>query len=111
MFFYVRLTPAYDLDLTKFEVTNRLLRIAPHRYLALLLMLIKRGFITEIRKDDLRRDQMRRHLASDTSPVVYEFAPDAGICEKQRRVYADVNAFINADDDTLWARARAAEWP
>ena len=97
--------------MTKLEVTNRLLHIAPHHGVALLLMLVELGLITETRKEDLRREQTRRHFASDTSTRVYEIAPDAPTGEKQHRFYTTINAYLGADDDTLWARARSAEWP
>ena len=109
--FYFALFRAHNLDPAKHEVVNRLLRVAPHHGLALLVMLTERGFISETRKDELRREQTHRHLASDSSPRVYEIAPEAGSNEKQRRFYAAITAFLNADDDALWARARAAEWP
>ena len=38
--FYFRLTCEHDLDQPKLEATNRLLRIAPHLGLALLVMLV-----------------------------------------------------------------------
>ena len=49
--FYFRLTNTHDLDQPKLEATNRLLRIAPHLGLALLVMLVKNGLITETRQE------------------------------------------------------------
>ena len=59
----------------------------------------------------MRREQTARHLANDTSTHVYEIAPIAPTRDKQRRFYKTVNAFLAADDDTMRARSRAAEWP
>ena len=88
-----------------------MLRIAPHLGLALLVMLVENGLITETRQEALRREQTGRHLANDTTTRVYEIAPIAPTLDKQHRFYKTVNAFLAADDDTLRARSRAAEWP
>ena len=58
----------------------------------------------------LRLEQTSRHLANETTTHVSEIAPDALTREKQHRFYKTVNAFLAADDDTLRARSRAAEW-
>ena len=79
---YFRVTLAYDLGVTKLEVTNRLLRIAHHHGLKLLHMRVMRKLITETRKEDLRREQTRRHLASDTSTRGYKVVLDASTREK-----------------------------
>lgn len=92
-------------------MTKRLLRIAPYNGLALLLMLVERGLITETLNKDLRREQTCRHFASETTKRLYEIAFDAPICQKQHCFYTTVNEFLGADKDTLWARARSAEWP
>ena len=110
-FFYFRITCTYDLDQPKLEATNRLLRIAPHLGLALLVMLVNNGLIAETRQEALRREQTGRHLANDTTMHAYEIAPNAPTRDKQHRFYKTVNAFLAADDDTLPARSRAAEWP
>ena len=109
--FYFRLTCTHDLDQPKLEATNRLLRIAPHLGLALLVMLVENGLIAETRQEALRGKQTGRHLANDTTTHVYEIAPNAPTRDKQHRYYKIVNAFLAADDDTLRARSRAAEWP
>ena len=88
-----------------------MLRIAPHLGLALLVMLVESGLITETRQEALRREQTGRHLANDTTTNVYEIAPEAPTREKQHRFYKTVNTFLAADDDTLRARSRAAESP
>ena len=64
----------------KFAVTNRLLRIATHLDVALMVMLV-----ASLRRphQELRREQTRRHLAGDTSTRVYEIAPDAASRAKQ----------------------------
>ena len=108
---YFRLTCTHDLDQPKLKATNRLLRIAPYRGLALFLMLVENGLIAETRQEALRREQTGRHLANDTTTHVYEIAPNAPTRDKQHRFYKTVNVFIAADDDTLCARLRAAEWP
>ena len=87
------------------------MRIAPHLGLALLVMLVGDGLITETREEALRREQTARHLANDTTTRVYEIAPNAPTRDKQHRFYNTVNAFLAADDDTLRARSRTAEWP
>ena len=74
-------------------------------------MLVGDGLITETRQEDLRRKQTARHLANDTTTRVYEITPIAPTREKQHRFYKTANAFLAADDDTLRARSRAAEWP
>ena len=74
-------------------------------------MLVENGLITETRQEALRREQTARHLANDTTAHVYEIAPIAPTRDKQHRFYKTVNAFLAADDDTLRARSRAAEWP
>ena len=109
--FYFRLTRTHDLDQPKLDASNRLLRIAPHLGLALLVMLVESGLITETRQEALRREQTGRHLANDTTTHVYEIAPYVPMREKQHRFYKTVNAFLAADEDTLSARSRAAEWP
>ena len=109
--FYFRLTNTHDLDQPKLEATNRLLRIAPHLGLALLVMLVKNGLIAETRQEALRREQTGRNLPNDTTTCVYEIALNARTRDKQHRFYKTVNAFLAADDDTLRARSRAAEWP
>ena len=109
--FYFRLTNTHDLDQPKLAATNRLLRIAPHLGLALLVMLVETGLITETRQEALRRKQKGHHLANDTTTPVYEIAPNAPTRDKQHRFYTTVNPFLAADDDTLRARSRAAEWP
>ena len=68
------------------------------------------GLIAETRQEALRREQASRHLANDTTHV-YEIAPNALTRDKQHRFYKTVNASFAADDDTLRARSRAAEWP
>ena len=97
--------------MVKFEVTNRLLRIAPHLGVALMVMLVDAGLITQTRKEELRREQTRRHLAGDTATRVYEIAPDAPSRSRQCLFYQTVSGFLGADDDTLEARLRSAEWP
>ena len=109
--FYFTLSHAHNLPPVKHEIVNRLLRIAPHHGLAFHVSLAEKGLISEALKDDLRREQTHRHLANDTSMRVYELAPDAGSHEKQRRLNATVKAFLGADDEALWVRARSAEWP
>ena len=109
--FYFRLTNTHELDQLKLDATNRLLRIAPHLGLALLVMLVENGLISEARQEALRREQTGRHLANGKSTHVYEIAPNAPARDKQHRFYKTVNAFLNADDATLRARSRAAEWP
>ena len=109
--FYFRLTCTHDLDQPKLEVTNRLLRIAPDLGLALLVMLVENGLIAETRQEALRREQTGCHLANDTTTCVYEIAPNVPTCDRQHRFYKTVNAFLAADEDTLRARSRAAEWP
>ena len=98
--FYFRLTCTHDLDQPKLEATNRLLRIAPHLGLALLVMLVENGLIAETRQEALRREQTGRYLAYDTTTHVYEIAPNAPTRDKQHRLYKTVNAFLAADDDT-----------
>ena len=97
--------------MVKFEVTNRLLRIAPHLGVTLLVMLVDASLITQTRKKELRREQTRRHLKSDTSTRVYEIAPDARSRARQCFFYQTVSGFLGADDDTLEARSRSAERP
>ena len=109
--FYFRLTNTHELAQPKLDATNRLLRIAPHLGLALLVILVENGLITERRQEALRREQTVRHLANDTTAHVYEIAPIASTRDKQHRFYKTVNAFLSADDDTLRARSRAANWP
>ena len=109
--FYFRMTNTHDLDQPKLEATNRLLRIAAHIGLALLVMLVENGLITQTRQEALRREQTGRHLANDTTTHVYEIAPNALTREKQHRFYKTVNAFLASDNDKLCARCRAAEWP
>ena len=109
--FYFRLTCTHDLDQPKLEASNRLLRIAPHLGLALLVMLVENGLITETRHEALRNEQTGRHIANDTTTRVYEIVPNAPTRDKQHRFYKTVNIFLAADDDMLRARSRAAEWP
>ena len=109
--FYFRLTNTHELDQPKLDASNRLLRIAPHLGLALLVMLVGDGLIAEARQEALRRKKTARHLANDTMTRVYEIAPNAPTSDKQHRFYKTVNAFHAADDDTLRACFRAAEWP
>ena len=87
------------------------MRIAPHLGLALLVMLVENGLITETRQEALRREQTARHLANDTTTHVYEIAPNAPTRDKQHRFYKTVNAYFAVDVDTLRARSRTAEWP
>ena len=75
--FYFRLTYTHELDQPKLDASNRLLRIAPHLGLALLVMPVGDGLITETRQEALRREQTARHLANDTTPRFYEIAPRA----------------------------------
>ena len=107
--FYFRLTNTHELDQPKLYVTNRLLRIAPHLGLALIVMFVENGLITETRQEALSREQTARHLVNDTTAHVYEIAPIAPTRDK--RFYKTVNAFLAADDDTLRALSRTAEWP
>ena len=74
-------------------------------------MVVDAGLITQPRKEELRREQPRRNLAGDTSTRVYEIAPDAPSCARQCLFYQTVSGFLGADDDTLEARSRSAEWP
>ena len=74
-------------------------------------MLVGDGLIAETRQEALRREQTGRHLANVTTTRVYEIAPTAPTRDKQHRFYKTVNAFLAADDDTLRARSRVAEWP
>ena len=87
-----------------------MLRIAPHLGIALYVMLVENGLITETRQEAFRREQTGRHLANDTKAHVYEIAPIAPTRDKQHSFHKTVNAFL-AVDDTLRARFRAAEWP
>ena len=75
--FYFRLTCKHDLDQPKLEASNRLLRIASHLGLALLVMLVENGLITETRQEALRREQTGRHLANDMTTRAYKIAPNA----------------------------------
>ena len=109
--FYFRLTNTHELDQPMLDATKRLLRIAPHFGLALFVMLVENGLISEARQEALRGEQTGRHLADDTSTHVYEIAPNAPARDKQHRFYKTVNAFVVAADDTLRARSRSAEWP
>ena len=109
--FYFRLTRTHELEQAKLDASNRMLRIAAHLGLALLVMLVEGGLISETRQEALRREQTGRHLANDTTTHVYEIEPDAQTREKQHRFDKSVNAFLAADVDTLRARSRAAEWP
>ena len=54
-----------------------------------------------MRKENLRRKQTRRRLASDTFTCVYEIVLSASTREKQHRVYTTINAYLGAEDDTL----------
>ena len=105
---YFRLTRTHDLDRPKLDALNRLLRIAPHLGLALLVMLVESGLITETRQEALRRKHTGRHLANDTTTHVYGIALDAPTRKKQHRFYKTVNAFFVADDNMFRARSRAA---
>ena len=87
------------------------MRIAPHDGLAFVVMLAEKGFISNLRKDNLQSKNTRRHLASDTSMRVYELAPGAGSDVKQRRFHATIKAFFGADYEALLARASSAECP
>ena len=107
---YFKLTCTHDLNQPKLEASNRLLRIATHFCLTLLVMLVENGLITEIRQEASRRELTGIHLANDTTSQVYEIAPNAPTRDKLHRFYKTVNAFLAADDDTLRARSRAAEW-
>ena len=109
--FYFRLTCTHELDQPKLKATNRVLRIAPHLGLALLVMLLENGFIAETRQEVLRCEQTGRNLANNTTTRVYEIAPNAPTRDRQHRFYKTVTAFRAAADDTLRARSRTAEWP
>ena len=109
--FCFRLANTHDLDQPKLEASNRVVRIAPNFGLALLVMLVENGLISETRQEALRREQTGRHLANDTTTHVYEIARNAPTRDKQHRFYKTVNAFLATDDDTLRARSRSAEWP
>ena len=109
--FYFRLANTQDLDQPKLEATNSLLRIAPHLGLSFLDMPVENGLITETHQEAWCREQTGRHLANDTTAHFYEIAPIAPTLDKQHRFYKTVNAFLAADDDTLRALSRAAEWP
>ena len=73
-------------------------------------MLVESCLIIETRQEAFCREQTGRHFANDTTTHVYKIAPDAPTREKQHRSYKMVNAFFAANDDTLLARSRAAEW-
>ena len=109
--FYFRITRRYELEMVKVEVTNRLQRIAPHLGVALLVMLVDAGLITQTRKEKMRRDQTRRNLAGDTSTRMYEIALDAPSLARQCLFYQTVSGFLGAVDDTLETLSRSAEWP
>ena len=109
--FYFKITRRHDRQMAKYEVANRLLHIAPHFGVALLVMLADAWLITEARKEVMRREQMQRHLAGDTSTHVYEIEPNASSRPKQCIYYQTVSGFLGADDDTLEARFRFAECP
>ena len=108
--FYFRITRSYELEHGKLEAANRLMRMAPHLGLALLMMMVDSGLITEARSDKMRQEHTRRHLASETSMRVYDIAINAPNHDLQRVFYRTVNAFLASDDDTLLAHSRAAEW-
>ena len=106
---YFMLTNTHELDQPKLDASNRLLRIAPHLGLALLVMLVRDNLIIETRQKTMRREQTTRHFANDTTRRVYEIAPNGPTRDKQHRSYKSVNAFLAADNDTMRARSRAAE--
>ena len=108
--FYFRITRSHELDHGKLEIANRLMRIAPHLGLALLMMLVDSGLITEARSEEMRQEHTRRHLASEMSMRVYDIGVNAPNRDLQRVFYKTVNAFLASDDDTLRAHSRAAEW-
>ena len=108
--FYLRFKNTHELDKPKLAASNRLLRTAPHLGLALLVMLVRIGLISETYQEAMRREQTARYLANDTTTRVYKIALIAPTCDKQHRFYKTVNAFLAADDDTLRARFRAAKW-
>ena len=64
--FYLRITRLHEFDYGKLNVTNSVMRIAPHLGLALLIMLVNSGLITEARSKMMRQEHTRRHLASKT---------------------------------------------
>ena len=74
-------------------------------------MLVENGLFAETRQEALRRQQTGRHFANNTTTRVYEITPYAPTRDKQHPFYKTVNAFLAADDDTLRARSRPAEWP
>lgn len=107
---YFVLNRAYSLDIAKREVVNQLLRIVQHHGLALFMLLVEKRLIAKVRKEELRREQARRHLSGDTSVRVFELVPDAGTQDKLRVCYATIGVFLSMDDNMLWARTRAAEF-
>ena len=108
--FYFRITRSYELEHGKLKAANRLMRMAPHLGLALLMMLVDSGLITEAHTKEMRQEHTRRHLASETSMRVYDIAVNAPNRDLQRVFYRTVNAFLASDDDTLLAHSRAAKW-
>ena len=42
---------------------------------------------------------------------MYEFSPRITNTEKHQLLFGVINAFLSMDDDLLWARALAANWP
>ena len=83
--------------------------MAPHLGLALLMMLVDSGLITEARSEAMRQKHTRRNLASETSMPVYNISVNPPNRELQRVFYRTGNAFLACDNDTLLANSRAAE--
>ena len=82
------------------------MRVVLHHGLALLSLLIAKGFVTETMSDELRQTQTRCHLERDTSSCEFELVVHAGSHEAHRAFYTTIGVFISMDDDTLLPRAR-----
>ena len=67
---YFKITRSYELDHWKLEATNRLMRIAPHMGLALLMMLVDSGLITEARSEEMLQEHAPAFRKRDVNACV-----------------------------------------
>lgn len=70
--FYFVLGRTPRLKASKLVVLSRLMRIVPHHGLAFFTMFHEEGLVDNCTKNEMRREQTRRHLHADTVARVYE---------------------------------------
>lgn len=87
------------------------MRIVSHHGFALLTLLEEKDLVSKASTKDIRLQETRRHLLSDTSALVYILVIGAADRDARKLFYNNIGVLLTIDDNTVWARASSAEFP